>query len=149
MRTAAEPMTVASSARSAVAAADPDVPAAAVRTLEQAVDGTLAVRRFNAWIVALFGYAAMALTACGIYAVSAHAVAARSRELGIRAVLGAPPRGLVALVLRTDFAAVIVGLVAGLAGARVVAASLGGLLFEVTPDDAGPYVVVTLLLAAI
>jgi len=29
------------------------VPAAAVRTLEQAIDGTLAVRRFNAWIVAL------------------------------------------------------------------------------------------------
>jgi hypothetical protein len=88
-----------------------------VHSLEQAIDGTLAGRRFNAWIVALFGYAALALTACGIYAISAHAVSARSRELGIRAALGAPPQGLVRLVLRTDFAAVIAGIGAGLIGA--------------------------------
>jgi predicted permease len=149
LRTTADPLASASAARAALTAADPDVPAAAVRTLEQAIDSTLAVRRFNAWIVALFGYAALALTACGIYAVSAHAVAARSRELGIRAALGAPPGGLVALVLRTDFAAVVVGIIAGLAGARAAAAALGDLLFEVRPDDPGPYMVVVLLLASV
>jgi predicted permease len=147
MRTAGSPMAIAAAARAALAAADPDVPAAAVRTLEEAIDGSLAARKFNAWIVALFGYAALTLTACGIYAVSAHAVAARSRELGIRAALGAPPRGLVALVLRTDFAAVVAGLVVGLAGARAAAIALRGLLFEVRPGDPGPYVLVTILLA--
>jgi len=149
MRTAGNPLAVASAARAALAEADPEVPAAAVRTLEQAIDGTLAIRRFNAWIVGLFGYAALALTACGIFAVSAHAVAARSRELGIRAALGAPPRGLVTLVLRTDFAAVMAGLAAGLIAARAAASALGGLLFEVRPGDPGPYVVVTILLAVV
>ena len=149
MRTAGNPLAVAAAARAALAEADPEVPAAAVRTLEQAIDGTLAIRRFNAWIVGLFGYAALALTACGIFAVSAHAVAARSRELGIRAALGAPPRGLVKLVLRTDFAAVAAGLGAGLIAARAAASALGGVLFEVRPGDPGPYVVVTVLLAAV
>jgi len=149
MRTAGNPLAVASAARAALAEADPEVPAAAVRTLEQAIDGTLAIRRFNAWIVGLFGYAALALTACGIFAVSAHAVAARSRELGIRAALGAPPRGLVTLVLRTDFAAVMAGLAAGLIAARAAASALGGLLFEVRPGDPGPYVAVTILLAVV
>ncbi len=149
VRTAGNPLALAATARAALADADPTVPAAAVRTLEQAIDGTLSVRRFNAWIVALFGYAALALTACGIYAVSAHAVAARSRELGIRAALGAPPRELVALVLRTDFGAVLAGMVAGLMAARGVAAAIGGLLFEVRPGDPGPYLAVTLLVAAV
>jgi predicted permease len=149
MRTAGNPLAVAAAARAALAEADPDVPAASVRTLEQAIDATLAARRFNAWIVALFGYAALALTACGIYAVSAHAVAARSRELGIRAALGASPRGLVALVLRTDFAAVVLGLAGGLLVARAVASALGGLLFDVRPGDPGPYAAVTILLALV
>jgi putative ABC transport system permease protein len=149
MRTAGDPLALAAAARAALADADPTVPAAAVRTLEQAIDGTLAIRRFNAWIVALFGYAALALTACGIYAVSAHAVAARSRELGIRAALGARPRSLVALVLRTDVSAVVAGMIAGLIAARAVAAAIGGLLFDVRPGDPGPYVMVTLLLGAV
>ncbi len=149
MRTAGNPLAIAAAARAALTDADPDVPAASVRTLEQAIDGTLAVRRFSAWIVALFGYAALALTACGIYAVSAHAVSARSRELGIRAALGAPPQGLVRLVLRTDFLAVVVGIVVGLVGARALAAALGGLLFEIRPGDPGPYVLVTMVLALV
>jgi putative ABC transport system permease protein len=149
MRTAGNPLAVAASARAALAEADPEVPAAAVRTLEQAIDRTLAARRFNAWVVALFGYAALALTACGIYAVSAHAVAARSRELGIRAAPGASPRGLVTLVLRTDFAAVVLGLSGGLLGARAVAETLRGFLFDVRAGDPGPYVAVTILLALV
>ena len=149
IRTSEAPLTLATAARAALAGADPDVPAADVRTLEQAVDSTLAVRRFSMWVVALFGYAALALTACGIYAVSAHAVAERSRELGIRAALGASPTGLVALVLRTDFACVIVGIGAGLIAARAAASAIRGLLFDVGAAEPGPYALVALLLAAV
>lgn len=149
MRAGEDPMRLASAARAALAAADPDVPAADVRTLEQAVDNTLAVRRFSAWIVALFGYAALGLTACGIYAVSAHAVNDRSRELGIRAALGASPRGLIALVLRTDFACVLLGIGAGLIVARAGVAAIRGLLFDISVAEPGPYVAVALLLAAV
>jgi putative ABC transport system permease protein len=149
IRTGQSPMTLASAARAALASADPDVPAADVRTLEQAVDSALAVRRFSMWIVALFGYAALGLTACGIYAVSAHSVAERSLELGIRAALGASPRGLLALAMRTEFACVIVGIGAGLIVARMAASAMHGMLFAVAGSEPGPYVVVSLLLAAV
>lgn len=149
VRANGNPLARAAAARAALAEADPDVPAASVRTLEQAIDGTLAVRRFNVWLVALFGYAALALTACGIYAVSSHAVVERSRELGIRAALGASPRGLVALVLKTDFAGVVVGIGAGLVAARAVAAAIDGLLFQVRAGEPGPYAVVTMVIALV
>jgi putative ABC transport system permease protein len=149
LRTDGDALALAQAARAALAGADPDVPAAAVRTLEQAIDGSLAVRRFNAWLVALFGYAALTLTLCGIYAVSAHTVTARSRELAIRAALGAAPRGLVALVLRTDFASVVIGLAVGLLAARGTAAAIATLLFDVRPGDPRPYAIVTALVAVV
>src|SRR3954468_8276484 len=149
LRTDGNPLALAPAARAALASADPDVPASTIRTLEQAIDGSLSVRRFNAWLVALFGYAALALTLCGISAVSAHAVSARSRELAIRAALGAAPRGLVGLVLRTDFAAVAIGLVGGLLAARGTAAGVATLLFDVRPGDPRLYVTVTALIGAV
>ena len=149
MRTAGNPLAAAAAARAALAEADPEVPAAAVRTLEQAIDGTLAIRKFNAWIVGLFGYAALALTACGIFAVSAHAVAARSRELGIRAALGAPPRGLVTLALRTDFAAVVAGLAAGADCRARCRVGAGRSVVRGEAGDPGLYVAVTILLAVV
>jgi predicted permease len=149
LRTEGNPLALAPAARAALASTDPDVPASAVRTLEQAIDSSLAVRRFNAWLVAAFGYAALALTLCGIYAVSAHTVAARSRELAIRAALGARPRGLVALVLRTDFAAVGVGLGVGVLAARGTAAAAATLLFEVRAGDPRLYAMMTALVAMV
>jgi ABC-type antimicrobial peptide transport system permease subunit len=76
-------------------------------------------------------------------------VSARSRELAIRAALGAAPRGLVGLVLRTDFAAVAIGLGAGLLAARGTAAGVETLLFDVRPGDPQLYVLVTSLVGAV
>jgi len=81
--------------------------------------------------------------------VSAHAVNDRSRELGIRAALGASPRELIALVLGTDFACVLLGIGAGLIVARAGAAAIRGLLFDISVAEPGPYVAVALLLAAV
>ncbi|HKB10708.1 MAG TPA: ABC transporter permease [Vicinamibacterales bacterium] len=149
LRTDGNPLALAPAARAALASVDGDVPASAVRTLEQAIDTSLAVRRFNAWLVAMFGYAALVLTLCGIYAVSAHAVAARSRELAIRAALGAAPRGLIALVLRTDFMIVAIGLAVGLVAARAAAGAVTALLFDLRAGDPRVYAMVTGLVATV
>jgi len=149
VRSGQPPMTLAAAARAALASADPDVPAADVRTLEQAVDSALAVRRFSMWVVALFGYAALGLTACGIYAVSAYNVAERALEFGIRSALGASPRGLLGLVMRSEFVCVLAGIGAGLVVARMAASAMGGMLFGVGASEPGPYVAVSLLLAAV
>jgi putative ABC transport system permease protein len=149
IRTTQAPIALATAARAALASADSDVPAADVRTLDQAVDSALAARRFSLWVVAVFGYAALGLTACGIYAVSAHNVAERSLELGIRAALGASPRGLLALVMRTEFVCVIAGIGTGLIAARMAASAMRGMLFAVAASEPGPYIAVSLVLAAV
>jgi putative ABC transport system permease protein len=148
VRTAGNPMAIADAARAALAEADPEVPAV-VRTFEQAVDRSLAARRFNVILIALFGYAALVLTACGIYAVSAQGVELRTRELGIRSALGASPRALVGQVLRADLQVVWIGLAGGLIVARIAASAVAGLTFGVSATDPATYVVVAAALAAI
>jgi ABC-type antimicrobial peptide transport system permease subunit len=76
------------------------------------------------------------LAVIGVYAVSAFAVTARTREIGIRAALGASRREVIGLVLRNGAPPVLLGLAAGTAGTVMSAPALSGMLFGVTPHDA-------------
>ena len=129
------PLAVASTVRREIAAVDPAVPASFVRSMDQWMAGTLAPRRFNLQLVAAFAAAALLLAMVGVYAVSAAAVAARRREIGIRAALGASRREVIALVLRTGLAPVLAGLATGAAVAVLAGDALGGMLFGVRPGD--------------
>jgi hypothetical protein len=59
--------------------ADPEQPISRLRTIEEALSTSMAQRRFNTWIVALFAGTALLLAAIGTYGVMAFAVAIRSR----------------------------------------------------------------------
>lgn len=129
------PLAVAGTVRREIAAVDPAVPASFVRSMDQWIAGTLAPRRFNLQLVAAFAAAALLLAMVGVYAVSAAAVAARRREMGIRAALGASRREVMALVLRTGLAPVLAGLATGAAVAVLAGDVLGAMLFRVRPGD--------------
>jgi putative ABC transport system permease protein len=133
--TSGEPLASANAVRREIAAVDPAVPASFVRSMDQWMDGTLASRRFNLQLVGAFAAAALLLAVVGVYAVSAFAVTARTREIGIRAALGASRRDLIGLVLRNGVSPVLGGLAAGTAIATVLAPALSGMLFGVTPHD--------------
>ena len=129
------PLAAANAVRREIAAVDPGVPASFVRSMDQWMDGTLAPRRFNLQLVEAFAAAALLLAAVGVYAVSAAAVTSRTREIGIRAALGASRSEVIALVLRGGLSPVIAGLAAGTAVAIVAGPLISELLFGVTPAD--------------
>ena len=129
------PLAAANAVRHAIAAVDPAVPASFVRSMDQWMAATLAPRRFNMLLVAAFAVAALLLAAVGVYAVSGAAVAARTREIGIRAALGASRRDVIALVLRGALAPVAAGLAVGAIAALGSAEALSWMLFGVRPAD--------------
>jgi ABC-type antimicrobial peptide transport system permease subunit len=130
---------------------DPDVPASAIKTMEEALDGALAPRRTNLWLVRCFAVVALVLAAGGVYAVTAFSVALRRRELAIRAALGARADQNVREVIIDAARPVALGLMIGAAGALLAAPVLRSVLYEVEPVSAGPFALVagTLLAAGL
>lgn len=135
VRTALPPTSIFNAVRTAVRRVDPDQPVARLRRLDDAVGSSLAERRFNLWLFAAFGAIALALASVGIYGLSAHLVARRRAEIGIRLALGAAPADVVRLVLRRAWLAVTLGIAAGLVGAFAVSGLLRHLLFALSPTE--------------
>jgi putative ABC transport system permease protein len=135
--------------RAAFLAVDPTQPVFQVQTMESYLASSLAKRRFTLLLLALFGGLALALAAVGIYGVASCAVAARTREMGIRMALGAERRAVVRMLLRHALALAAAGLAAGGAAALALTRLLATLLFEVRPTDAATLAAIAVLLAAV
>ena len=107
-------------------------PAAAlfdVQTLDARLARHLAPERALAAVLTPLALVGVILAAVGLLAVAANAVAVRRRELALRIVLGASPRGVVFGVLRDGWAVTAAGAAAGLAGAVGVQRLLASLIF--------------------
>ena len=131
--------------RRAIRAQDPALAIRDVQTLNEVVGGSLAPRRFALGLATSFAFIALTLAAIGIYGVLAYNVGNRTREFGVRIALGASSSRVVSLVVRQGIVASLVGIVAGLVGSMLGARLLRGMLFGVTPLDAGTYASVVLL----
>jgi putative ABC transport system permease protein len=121
---------------------DPDVPMFQVRTMEQIAADAVAQPRVYLLLLSLFAGTAVLLAAIGIYGVLMHAVAQRTREIGIRLALGAERSEVVGLVVRQAGALAIGGLVVGLVMALGASRLMRGLLFGIEPTDAVTYLLV-------
>jgi ABC-type antimicrobial peptide transport system permease subunit len=82
----------------------------------------------------------------GVYGVTSYVVAQRTREVGLRIALGAPPAQLVRMVVRQGMRAAAVGIGLGLVGALGVGRLMTRLLYEVSPVDAATLVGATAVL---
>jgi predicted permease len=125
------------------------VPVIDVETMASVVSIATARERFNMLVMSIFGGAALVLAALGIYALLAYSVEQRTRELGIRAALGAEPRQIRRIVLRQGAVLVGFGVAAGLGVAFYLSSSLESFLFGVEPRDGLVFTVVPVLLALI
>jgi putative ABC transport system permease protein len=151
VRTTGDPAALREAFRRALREVDPDVPASAMRTMDEALELALAPRRTNLWLVRVFAGLALLLAAAGVYAVTSFSVALRRREIAIRAALGATAQRNLRTVVADAARPVVAGLVLGAVGAAVASPALRSVLFEVEPLAAGPFTLVsgTLLVAGL
>src|SRR5262249_59646447 len=130
-----DPAAIAPALRRELAALDPELPFAEVRTMGEILAGETADGRFGWLLLAGFAAAGVALAVVGVYGVVAHSVSQRRREIATRIVLGAPRRSVMAFVAREGLAAGGLGIILGLAGAPPLAPGASPLLYAVSPRD--------------
>lgn len=135
VRTWQEPTTLAPMLRAQIRSLEPSLPIPAIRTMQEIVSETVAARRFQMVLTGLFAVLALVLGAVGIYGVVSYAVAARTREIGLRMALGAMRGEVMRWVFSKGLPPVLIGLVVGVCGAVAMATALRSLLFGITPSD--------------
>jgi len=132
VRTAGRPDDFAAAVRAAVLAVDPHQPLEKMTTYESFFSDSLGPDRFRGTLLGVLAVLGLVLTAVGIYGVTACMVEERSREMGVRLVMGASPKQLWRLVAGGAVLTVAIGSVVGLAAAGLAAAAVGKLLPALT-----------------
>ena len=120
-----------------------------VRTMDAVLSSSLAPRRVNTTLITAFGALALLLALVGVYGVVSYSVAQRTRELGIRAALGATRGDLVRMVVREGGVLAGAGIAIGLAGAWASARVLRSLLYGVSPTDPATFAAAALALGVL
>jgi putative ABC transport system permease protein len=149
IRTAVPPESLAGEVRAAVRSVDPTLPLYDVLTMEEVIDGSLASRRLNFWLLAIFAGVALVLSAAGLYGVISYLVAQRTREIGVRIALGARNRDVVGLVMRQAARLTGAGILLGLLGSFLFTRVLEGLLFGVSARDPLTFAALASVLATV
>ena len=133
----------------AVWSIDAAQPITNVLTLDEVIAGSTAHRRFNMTLLSATAILALGLAIVGVYGVTAHAAAQRTREIGIRIALGADRHHVLSLVIASGLRWATLGIVAGLTGAYTGTRLLGALLFGVTPTDRVTFAGLAVLMLAV
>jgi len=137
VRAAGAPVALAARVRDQVRGAGPVFRVTTVTTEAAAIAETLLRERLLALLAGFFGAVGLALAAVGLFGVLSYTVAQRTREIGIRAALGARPLHAVRLITVDAGAPVLAGIAAGLACGVYLARFVAVLLYDVRPLAAG------------
>lgn len=122
-------------------------PAFEIEWLGERVNDLLRERVMTQRVLAGFSLTALLLMCLGIYGLVAHAAAQRTREIAVRAALGAKRSGLLGLMLTGAGRVIAIGTTAGLLAAYGLTGLLESLLVDVPATDPATYLVAAGLLA--
>jgi putative ABC transport system permease protein len=142
LRTGVPPEQVAQAVRLEIEKLDPDVLLRKFRTLKAsfAFDPDRMDRGHSemgkyAAVAPIFALMALLLAGVGLYAVIAHSVSQRTKEIGVRMAIGAAAGHVRKMVLREGMVPVAIGLVVGLGSSFAVNRILQSQLVGVSPYD--------------
>ncbi|HVT41120.1 MAG TPA: ABC transporter permease [Gemmatimonadaceae bacterium] len=145
VRTTGDPLAVAPAVRRSVAALDPGLAIASMKTMNEVRAASLARDRFLTALFLAFATVGMALGVIGVYGVVTQLARRRTREIGIRVALGARRWQVQWLVVRRGLALSVLGVAIGLGVALEATRVMRTLLFGVAPADPVTFVTVPLL----
>jgi putative ABC transport system permease protein len=135
IRASVNPLTLQQPITAAIRSVNKDQAISDVRSVDQIRDLSMGGRRLVSVLLGTFAAVALVLAGIGIYGVISYNVAQRTREMGIRAALGATERSLLRLILDNGARLTVIGLVIGVAGAIGLTRLMTALLFGVGARD--------------
>lgn len=149
VRTAVEPLSLATSVRNAIWAVDKDQTVANIDSMDHIVAGAVARQRFSMLLLAIFAAVALVLAAVGIYGVMSYSVAQQTREIGIRMALGAQRSDVLKMTIKQGLKLVGLGLVIGLGAAFVLTRVMATLLFGISATDPLTFITISFVLLVV
>jgi putative ABC transport system permease protein len=125
---------------------DSSLPLADVRLMDDVLSRAQARPRFLTLLLTLFSVVALAIATVGIYGVVSYSVERRTKEFGLRMVLGAQTGDVLGLVMKQGAGMIAIGVALGLLLALFITRLMASLLFGVTPTDVATFASVSALL---
>jgi len=148
VRTKGDPAQMVAAAKAAIWSVNPQQPFYKVITMKALATESIALRRVNMLLLAVFSAIALGLAVVGIYGVLSYTVMQRTHEMGVRAALGAKPGDLLRYVLGDGLRLILIGVGVGLAASVALARVIVSVLFGIAPIDPATFALSTMLIAA-
>ena len=149
VRSSVAPASLSHAVKEAVEAVDPQVPTGAIRSMDQIMSRSLALRSFLMRLLGIFGGLALVLASVGLYGVISFVAARRTREIGVRIALGARPGDVLRLIVVEGLKLVFGGMLIGIGAALALTRLLEGMVYAVSLRDPLIFVLVTLLMIVV
>jgi predicted permease len=135
VRSSVDPATLVPMVRAIIRTVDPDLPIAAVRTLQDVVETDTASRATQLRVLTAFAALSLLLAGVGLHGLLSFAVSQRVPEISLRMALGARRGDVLTLILRQALILAVCGAIVGMALAYAAGRWMQGLLFGVQPGD--------------
>jgi predicted permease len=127
----------------------PDSTTTDVKTIHEAVEDSFGSQTLIAHLLESFAGLALMIAAVGLYGLLSFTVAQRTREIGLRLVLGAPQANILSLVLRRALLLVGIGLTLGGVLAWFAVKFASSYIYGVHAHDGFTFAAVVVVLAAV
>jgi predicted permease len=135
VRSTTDPHGMISSLRREIQAIDSGLEIADIRTVSDEVERALVREKLLARLSGTFGLLAAILAGIGLYGLTAYAVVARTREIGVRIALGASSRSVLGAELRSAMRLVTIGTLIGIPSVVVAGRLISHQMFGVSTHD--------------
>jgi putative ABC transport system permease protein len=135
LKTQGPPMALANTLREKIKRIEPARALYDIAPLDERLSSGMTERKLQTVLLSLFGLAALLLAAVGLYGVLGFYVSQRTREIGLRVALGAPPAQIFSQIFQQGALMTLAGVLAGLAVGAALTKLIAGLLYGVSRWD--------------